>query len=125
MKFSGTSVPPASLTPQPIRPNHTRDRLGENLFRHLSEGPACFDFMVQPRLVPEHMPIEDPTVPWRESESAFVRVATLTFLSGYQIKAAGENLSFFALAQPGRAPTAGRHIAHEACCVRNHVVAPR
>lgn len=77
MKFSAQPCASSQFDTAADQANHTRDRLGENLFRHLSEGPACFDFMVQPRRVPEHMPIEDPTVPWLESESPFVRVATL------------------------------------------------
>lgn len=95
MKFSAQPCQASQFDTAADRANHTRDRLGENLFRHLSEGPACFDFMVQPRLVPEHMPIEDPTVPWRESESAFVRVATLDIPVQVPDQGSGcENLSF-------------------------------
>ncbi|MFT3855980.1 MAG: catalase family protein [Aquabacterium sp.] len=51
----------------------TADRLGENLRGQLATGGACFDFMVQTRM--PDMPIEDPTIEWKESKSPFVPVA--------------------------------------------------
>jgi hypothetical protein len=49
-----------------------------NLVRHLAERGAEFDFMVQRRTRPDAMPVEDPTVEWRESDSPFVPVARIT-----------------------------------------------
>jgi len=53
----------------------TADRLRENMTAQLSTGAACFDFMVQTR-TPD-MPIEDPTIEWKEAKSPFVPVARI------------------------------------------------
>jgi hypothetical protein len=53
----------------------TVDRLRENLTGQLATGAACFDFMVQTR-TPD-MPIEDPTIEWKEAKSPFVPVARI------------------------------------------------
>jgi hypothetical protein len=55
----------------------TVDRLRENLQGHLATSSACFDFMVQTRTVPAQMPIEDPTIEWREAASPFIKVARI------------------------------------------------
>lgn len=44
----------------------------------LAKGDACFEFAIQTQRDPATMPIEDNSVEWRESESAFVPVARLT-----------------------------------------------
>ena len=53
------------------------DMLRENLESTLASQGACFDFMVQTRKVPAQMPIEDPTIEWKESASPFVPVARI------------------------------------------------
>lgn len=53
----------------------TADRLRENMTAQLATGAACFDFMVQTR-APD-MPIEDPTIEWKEAKSPFVPVARI------------------------------------------------
>ncbi len=53
------------------------DLLRENLTSTLASQAACFDFMVQTRKVPAQMPIEDPTIEWKESASPFVPVARI------------------------------------------------
>lgn len=77
MKFSAKPCAGAAFQDAADQANPSRDRLGQNLARHLGQQAACFDFMVQARTMPEHMPIEDPTVPWSETESPFVKVATI------------------------------------------------
>lgn len=77
MKFSAKPCAGAAFKDAADQANPSRDRLGQNLARHLGQQAACFDFMVQARTTPEHMPIEDPTVPWSETESPFVTVATI------------------------------------------------
>jgi hypothetical protein len=57
--------------------SNSADRLRENLEGTLATGSACFDFMVQTRTVPAQMPIEDPTIEWKESQSPFVPVARI------------------------------------------------
>jgi hypothetical protein len=49
--------------------------LSEAMEKQLAEGPVTFDFAVQ--LQRAEMPIEDSAVPWPESVSPFVKVATL------------------------------------------------
>ncbi|MGH6648641.1 catalase family protein [Aquabacterium sp.] len=66
----------------------TKDRLGDNLTGQLASGGACFDFMVQTRAKPATMPIEDPTIEWKEKESPFVPVARITI--GAQVPEQGE-----------------------------------
>lgn len=77
MKFSAKPCAGGAFNDAADQANQSRDRLGQNLARHLSQQAACFDFMVQARTTPEHMPIEDPTVRWSEAESPFVTVATI------------------------------------------------
>lgn len=77
MKFTAKPCAGAVFNAAADQANQGRDRLGQNLARHLGQQAACFDFMVQPRTVPDHMPIEDPTVLWSETQSPFVKVATL------------------------------------------------
>lgn len=55
----------------------TADRMRENMTAQLATGSACFDFMVQTRAVPAEMPIEDPTIEWKEAKSPFVPVARI------------------------------------------------
>jgi hypothetical protein len=60
-----------------VETSDTPDRLRDNMSAQLATGSACFDFMVQPRTKPTSMPIEDATIEWKESVSAFVPVARL------------------------------------------------
>ncbi len=55
---------------------------GENFLRdvmvqRLSEQDAYFDVLIQLQTNPDQMPIEDPTVEWREADSPWIKVATL------------------------------------------------
>lgn len=59
-------------------PSDTRDRLRENLAASLSASPACFLFQVQRRTAPDKMPIEDPTIEWKESLAPFETVAEIS-----------------------------------------------
>ncbi len=66
--------------------------------RQLASAEGCFDFMVQLQGDPRKMPVEDPTVVWRERASPFQKVATIrvppqVFTSQAQRDFA-ENLSF-------------------------------
>lgn len=77
MKFSAKPCAGSVFDEAADHANPSPDRLSQNMRRQLASHPACFDFMVQPRTVPAHMPIEDPTVEWSEAESPFVTVATI------------------------------------------------
>src|SRR6185503_11832736 len=59
--------------PRHPTPNYLRDALVKNL----RDGSACFDLVVQRQDPTKRMPIEDPSVEWRESDSPYVPVARL------------------------------------------------
>ena len=74
------------------------DYLEDAMKRQLATGECRFDFMVQVQADPTTMPVEDPTIPWKERRSPFQTVATLRipsqdFTSDAQ-KAFAENLTF-------------------------------
>lgn len=48
------------------------DYLREVMVDALAEEDACFEFLVQAQTDAETMPIEDPTLEWREAESPFI-----------------------------------------------------
>jgi hypothetical protein len=73
MKFSARPCAGSSAVTTAEGP----DRLRENLTTQLAQGGACFDFMVQTRAKPASMPIEDPTIEWREADAPFVPVAQI------------------------------------------------
>lgn len=69
-----------ACTAQPVA---AVDRKNANFLREemkgeLSRDAACFDLMVQKQIEGRNMPIEDPTVEWKESQSRFVPVARVT-----------------------------------------------
>jgi hypothetical protein len=53
------------------------DYLRLELAKQSEGGGACFDFAVQPQVLGKDMPVEDTTVEWKESDSAFVPVARI------------------------------------------------
>lgn len=92
MKFSARACGKASSFVEKASPSFLR----ENMQKQLAHGEACFDFMVQLRKLPAEMPIEDPTLEWREKDSPFIPVARIT-LPTQTFDAADqlcENLSF-------------------------------
>jgi hypothetical protein len=58
--------------PKDPDPNYLRKAMANAL----SEGDACFDFLVQPRRS-EAMKVEDSKTEWLESEAPFIKVATI------------------------------------------------
>jgi hypothetical protein len=90
-KFSTRSVGSLSA----FQDTEQADFLRGNLESHLAAGCANFEFMVQLRTQPDAMPIEDPTIDWRESAAPFRAVAEITIPS-QPLAEAGfcENLSF-------------------------------
>ena len=74
------------------------DFMRDNLAKELREGEGCFYFRIQTQDPSKNMPIEDPSVEWKESDSPFVPVARIIipeqeFTSAAQ-KQFCENLSF-------------------------------
>ena len=72
MKYSAKSCTPPDNRPADVADD---DYLRRGLVEHLSTADACFDFLVQLQDPARNMPVEDPTVRWKESQSPFVRVA--------------------------------------------------
>lgn len=73
-KFSAVPVGP----PSGFQDTDAPDFLRRNLGRHLATAEARFDFRVQLRTQPDAMPVEDPTVAWREAAAPFRTVARIT-----------------------------------------------
>jgi hypothetical protein len=74
------------------------DALRTMMARQLARGPACFLLQVQLQADPHQMPVEDPTIEWREADAPFRTVARLdipaqTFDTPAQLDAC-EALSF-------------------------------
>lgn len=63
-----------SEKPDKLHPEY----LGDNMKRHLQQGPVCFDFMVQFQTNAKTMPVEDASVEWDEAASPFRKLATIT-----------------------------------------------
>lgn len=55
----------------------TQDFLSDVMRDQLKSGGACFDFMVQFQQDPDSMPIENASVIWDETSSAFLKVASI------------------------------------------------
>ena len=92
-------VRPCHAPQSTMPPNPGPDYLREALSQSLSQGEACFEFMVQANNGNlQQMPVENATVAWPESISPYVPVARLTipqqnFESPQQMDFC-ENLSF-------------------------------
>lgn len=74
--------------------NFLRDRLRA----HLADQEAIFDFCVQLQKNPQTMPVEDARIEWKESESPFIKVATIRIppqkFESEEQERFGENLSY-------------------------------
>lgn len=71
------SVKPCFQIPNEARNAQIPNFLRETLSASLAERPACFEFLVQLQKDSTSMPIEDPTIEWSETESPFIKVATI------------------------------------------------
>ncbi len=93
-KYSARPTGPPSIFVDRTDPDFLRN----NLVSALQTGDAAFDFCIQLQRDPADMPVEDPTIEWREGDSPFVPVARLTIpRQGFDTperRAFGENLSF-------------------------------
>jgi len=83
---------------RPWRKGSSPNFLAEAMAEYLAKYEARFDFLVQFQTDSKKMPIEDSTVEWNESDSPFIKVATIRiprqdFTLDTQ-KKFGENLSF-------------------------------
>jgi hypothetical protein len=93
-KFSFVPLAPLSAFTDRIDPDFMR----LNMARHLEQSGAAFELRVQLRGDPARMPVEDPTIAWRQVDAPFVAVARLTIprqdFDTAGRRAFGENLSF-------------------------------
>jgi len=72
MKYSAKSCTPPDGRPADVADD---DYLRRGLVEHLATADGCFEFLVQLQDPARNMPVEDPTVRWKESQAPFVRVA--------------------------------------------------
>lgn len=74
------------------------DFLRKRMIEELSQADACLGFYVQVQDSEKYMPIEDPSIEWKESDVPYTRIATITIPSQeFDSKAQREfceNLSF-------------------------------
>ena len=74
------------------------DFLQEVMREELAKGAGCFDFLVQLQDPNKYMPIEDPSIEWRESDSSFISLAKIKIPSqvftSQEQREFCENLSF-------------------------------
>lgn len=129
------SAIPHVASPDSIPDYPEPDYLRLAMMRQLATGDARFDFCVQLQTDADRMPIEDPGKAWRESDSAFRKVASIRILQqqfdSQQQTNFGENLSFTPWhSLPAHRPLGGinraRKIVYDAISTfrhqRNHVL---
>lgn len=96
IKFS--AQPCTGKVEQDAQDTTDADYLRKNMQARLEKNQACFDFKVQLQRPDRYMPIEDPSVTWREADSPFITVAKLNLLQQWfdteQQQFFCENLSF-------------------------------
>jgi prostaglandin-endoperoxide synthase 2 len=84
--------------PSPFEDRAGPDFLRDNLVKALDTADAAFDLCIQLQGDAAAMPVEDPTIEWRESDAPFVPVARLTLpRQGFDTaerREFGQNLSF-------------------------------
>ncbi len=76
VKYRARPCPQTALGPE--LDDEDPDYFSASMEEQLEKGDACFEFGIQQQLDPERMPIEDNSIEWREDESPFIPVATLT-----------------------------------------------
>ena len=75
IKFSTKScTTPPEITEQDIS---DPDFLRKNLAEELKTGEGCFNFMVQLQDPDKYMPIEDPSIEWKVSDSPYITIAKI------------------------------------------------
>ena len=96
IKFSTKScIIPPEITDQD---KSDPDFLGKTMAEELQNGEACFEFSVQLQDPDKYMPIEDPSILWKESDSPFITLAKIIIpkqrFDSKQQQQWCENLSF-------------------------------
>ena len=76
IKFSAKSCRLPQTMPQ--QDKNDPDFLRKTISEELKIRQACFDFMVQLQDPNRYMPIEDPSIEWKETDSPYIPLATIT-----------------------------------------------
>jgi hypothetical protein len=71
------SLKPQSDEQTAIPEKPSENYLRETMAKQLRNQEYCYDFMIQFQKDPKTMPVEDLSHPWKESESPFIKVATI------------------------------------------------
>jgi len=79
IKFSARSC--SIQDNEPNYENKGPDFLQEVMIEELAKGEGCFDFFVQVQDPNKYMPIEDPSIEWRESDSPLISLAKINIPS--------------------------------------------
>jgi len=73
------STLPCTSSPKPTEEMHADENfLSHTMAKELSDSEACFTFQVQLQDVNKYMPIENPSIEWRETDSPFITLATIS-----------------------------------------------
>lgn len=78
--------------PFPFTDRTTPNFLRDNLAKSLADSQASFDFFIQIQTTTDAMPVEDPTIEWKEAQSPLIPVARITIAA--QTFSSPERLSF-------------------------------
>ncbi len=85
-------------TQKPVIDEDDPDFLRNRMALELTTNEACFNFQIQQQDTEQYMPIEDPSVLWKETESPFQTIATITILAqqfnSEQQRQSCENMTF-------------------------------
>lgn len=92
------SLKPRSSGQTPVASKASQNYLSSVMENQLSKDEYYFDFMIQFQTDLKKMPLEDLSVRWKESDSPFIKVATLKIhrqkFTSEEQKAFGDSLSF-------------------------------
>ena len=92
------SIIPQSDFRTPVAETSVQNYLTSIMEKQIGEKEYCFDFMIQFQKDPQRMPVEDLSVRWKESESPFIKVATIKIpkqiFNTPEQNAFGDQLSF-------------------------------
>ncbi len=108
MKYSAKSCTPPDGRTADVADD---DYLRRGLVEHLSGADGCFEFLVQLQDTKRDMPVEDPTVRWKESQAPFVRVADI-HIPAQEFDTPSRNPVLQSLARPRGPPSARRPEPH-------------
>jgi len=96
IKFSAQSCSPPEIDPGQDKTDP--DFLRKTMAEELKTGEGCFNFMVQLQDPDKYMPIEDPSIEWKVSDSPYITIAKIRIpiqeFDTVEQQAFCENLSF-------------------------------